>query len=123
MNLTCAARSFNPTLRQGGSDGPRVESRLQQVSEFPDTAAGDEPSEIARGFGRGRYGAVPSSASTSIFANWRAFVPLDHSITISKNDFTRLHVLRGHARLATGLQNAIVVKQNSPCWRRSARRC
>jgi len=34
----------------------------------------------------------------------------DHSITISEDDFTRLHVLRGHALLAAELENAIVVK-------------
>jgi regulator of nucleoside diphosphate kinase len=37
-------------------------------------------------------------------------VSLDHSITISEDDFTRLHVLRGHALLAAELENAIVVK-------------
>ena len=35
---------------------------------------------------------------------------LDHSITISEDDFTRLHVLRGHAQLAAELENAVVVK-------------
>ncbi len=35
---------------------------------------------------------------------------LDHSITISEDDFSRLHVLRGHALLAAELDNAIVVK-------------
>jgi regulator of nucleoside diphosphate kinase len=34
----------------------------------------------------------------------------DRSITISEEDFTRLHVLRGHAQLAAELQNAVVVK-------------
>ena len=35
---------------------------------------------------------------------------LDHSITISEDDFSRLHVFRGHAQLAAELDNAIVVK-------------
>ena len=37
----------------------------------------------------------------------------DHSITISEDDFTRLHVLAGHARLAAELENAVIVKP--PC--------
>jgi regulator of nucleoside diphosphate kinase len=39
-----------------------------------------------------------------------AFVSLDHSITVSEHDFTRLHLLRGHAQLAAELEHAIVVK-------------
>ncbi len=35
---------------------------------------------------------------------------LDHSITISEDDFSRLHVLRGHVQLAAELDHAIVVK-------------
>ena len=35
---------------------------------------------------------------------------LDHSITISEDDFSRLHVLRGHAQLAAELDNATVVR-------------
>ena len=35
---------------------------------------------------------------------------LDHSITISEDDFTRLHGLRGHAQLAAELENAVIVK-------------
>jgi regulator of nucleoside diphosphate kinase len=40
-------------------------------------------------------------------------VSLDDSITISEDDFTRLHALRGHAQLAAELEHATVVRRGS----------
>ena len=34
----------------------------------------------------------------------------EHPITISEDDFSRLHVLRGHAQLAAELETAVVVE-------------
>ena len=34
----------------------------------------------------------------------------EHRITISEDDFSRLHVLRGHAQLAAELETAVVVE-------------
>jgi regulator of nucleoside diphosphate kinase len=42
---------------------------------------------------------------------WGGFVPQNRTIIISKDDFTRLHALMGHARLATELQRAAVLNR------------
>jgi regulator of nucleoside diphosphate kinase len=59
---------------------------------------------------RGGRGAKPTSVRASVFAIGRTFVSLDHSITISEDDFMRLHMLRGHAQLAAELEKAMVVR-------------
>jgi len=79
----------------GVSSGPARRESLTgsvRVSGYRDRRRG---SKVARRFGLGWFVAKRSSVSTSSFAIWRTFVPLERSITSSEDDFSHPHMLRG----------------------------